>query len=40
MKGHKALGPDGFTITFFHICWSVVEKDVMDFFEHSSALCV
>ena len=22
---------DGLTIAFFHICWSVVEKDVMDF---------
>ena len=34
MEGDKAPGPDGFTIAFFHICWSVVEKDVMDFFAH------
>ena len=34
MEGDKALGLDGFTIAFFHICWSVVEKDVMDFFAH------
>ena len=34
MEGDKAPGSDGFTIAFFHICWSVVEKDVMDFFAH------
>ena len=34
MEGDKAPGPDGFTIAFFHKCWSVVEKDVMDFFEY------
>ena len=34
MEGDKAPGLDGFTIAFFHICWSVVEKDVMDFFTH------
>ena len=27
-------GPDGFTMTFFQKCWSVVEKDVMAFFDH------
>ena len=32
MEGDKAPSPDGFTIAFFHICWSVVENDVMDFF--------
>ena len=32
MEGDKAPGPDGFTMAFFHKCWSVVEKDVMDFF--------
>ena len=32
MEGDKAPGPDGFTMAFFHNCWSVVEKDVMDFF--------
>ena len=25
---------DGFTMAFFHKCWSVVEKDVMDFFDY------
>ena len=41
MEGDKALGPDGFTMAFFHKCWKVVEKDVMDFFcLLSSALCV
>ena len=33
MEGDKAPGPDGFTVAFFHKCWSVVEKDVMDFFD-------
>ena len=32
MEGDKAPGPDGFTMAFFHKCWSVVETDVMDFF--------
>ena len=32
MEGDKAPGSDGFTMAFFHHCWSVVEKDVMDFF--------
>ncbi|XP_075645160.1 uncharacterized protein LOC142616177 [Castanea sativa] len=40
MEGDKAPGPDGFTMAFFQKCWSVVERDVMDFFEdfysHSS----
>ena len=34
MEGDKSLGLDGFTMVFSHKCWSVVEKDVMDFFEH------
>ena len=34
MEGDKALGPDGFTMAFFQKCWSVVEKDVMDFFDY------
>ena len=34
MEGDKALGPDGFTMAFFHKCWRVVEKDVMDFFDY------
>ena len=32
MESDKAPSPDGFTMAFFHNCWSVVEKDVMDFF--------
>ena len=41
MEGDKAPGPDGFTMAFFHNCWSVVEKDIMDFFcLFSSALYV
>ena len=34
MEGDKGLGLDGFTMVFCHKCWSVVEKDFMDFFEH------
>ena len=34
MEGDKAPGPDGFTMTFFQKCLSVVEKDVMDVFEY------
>ena len=38
LKGDKALGPDGFTMAFYHHCWSVVEKDVLavfeEFFQH------
>ena len=34
MEGDKALGPDGFTMVFFQKCWSVVEIDVMAFFDH------
>lgn len=29
MSGDKAPGPDGFTMTFFQHCWSVVKEDVM-----------
>ena len=34
MEGDKAPGPDGFTMAFFKKCWSVVEIDVMAFFDH------
>ena len=34
MESDKAPGPDGFTMAFFHKCWSVVEKDVMNFFDY------
>ena len=34
MKGDKAPGLDGFTMTFFQKCWSVVEIDVMAFFDN------
>ena len=34
MEGDKALGPDGFAMAFFQKCWSVVEIDVMAFFDH------
>ena len=34
MEGDKAPGPDGFTMAFFHKCWSVVEMDVTNFFDY------
>ena len=34
MEGDKAPDPDGFTMGFFQKCWSVVEIDVMAFFDH------
>ena len=34
MEGDKAPGLDGFTMAFFQKCWSVVENDVMAFFDH------
>ena len=34
MEGDKAPGPDGFTMTFFHKCWRVVEVDVMAVFKY------
>ena len=34
MEGDKAPSPDDFTMAFFHKCWSVVEKDVMDFLDY------
>ena len=34
MEGDTTPSPDGFTMAFFQKCWSVVEKDVMAFFDH------
>ena len=34
MEGDKAPSPDDFTMAFFHKCWNVVEKDVMDFLDY------
>ena len=33
LAGDKAPGPDGFSMTFFHNCWRVVESDVLAVFE-------
>jgi hypothetical protein len=30
ISGEKASGPDGFTLAFFHHCWDVVKKEVLD----------
>ena len=38
LEGDKALGPNGFTMTFYYHCWRVVEKDVLtvldEFFQY------
>ena len=33
MDGDKALGLDGFTMTFFNHCWRIVESDILALFE-------
>ena len=33
LAGDKASGSDGFSMTFFHNCWRVVESDVLAVFE-------
>ena len=33
LQGDKASGPDDFTMAFFQKCWSVIEVDVMGFFD-------
>ena len=39
MEGDKALGPDGFSLAFYHHCWEVVDRDVLtafeEFYQHS-----
>ena len=39
VQGDKAPGPDGYTMAFFQKCWSVLEKDVMDFFGKVHTYC-
>ena len=39
MEGDKALGPDGFSMAFFHHCWRVVERDVLVVFEEFYQHC-
>lgn len=33
MKGDKALGPDGFTISFYQHCWDIIKADLLMVFE-------
>lgn len=39
---HKALGPSGYTVEFFHASWDTVDDQVIavvsDFFEHEMLL--
>ena len=39
LQGDKAPGPDGFTMAFFQKCWSVLEVDIMGFFEEVHTYC-
>uniref|UniRef100_A0A2N9GQ47 Reverse transcriptase domain-containing protein n=1 Tax=Fagus sylvatica TaxID=28930 RepID=A0A2N9GQ47_FAGSY len=39
LQGDKAPGPDGFTMAFFQKCWSVIEEDVMGFFNEVYQHC-
>jgi hypothetical protein len=40
MNGDKAPGPDGFPMSFYHACWSILRGDVLavfsEFYEHGS----
>lgn len=33
MKGGKAPGPNGFSISFFQKCWDIIKSDLMKVFE-------
>jgi len=35
MKEGTTPGPDGFTINFFHSCWDLLKRDVLDIVEES-----
>uniref|UniRef100_A0A2N9J2H5 Reverse transcriptase domain-containing protein n=1 Tax=Fagus sylvatica TaxID=28930 RepID=A0A2N9J2H5_FAGSY len=39
LQGDKAPSPDGFTMAFFQKCWSVIEDDVMGFFDEVHTHC-
>ena len=39
LQGDKAPGPDGFTMAFFYKCCSVIEEDIMGFFEEVHTYC-
>ena len=39
MEGDKALGPNGFSMAFFHLSWRVVERDVLAVFEEFYQHC-
>jgi hypothetical protein len=34
MDGNKALGPDGFSLAFFQVCWEVLKKGIMAVFSY------
>ena len=35
MKEDKALGLDGFTVNFFHVCWDMLKYEIWDMVEES-----
>ena len=39
LQGDKAPGSDGFTMAFFQKCWSVIETDVIGFFDEMYHHC-
>lgn len=39
LDGDKALGPDGFTITFYKACWEVIKEDLMLVFHDFHEKC-
>jgi hypothetical protein len=39
LQGDKSPGPDNFTMAFFQKCWSVLEHDLMEFFEEMCEHC-
>ena len=35
MMDETSLGPDGFTIDFFHHCWNLLKDEVLEIVEES-----
>ena len=33
LNGDKALGPNGFTMAFWHLCWDFIKSEVLSFFK-------
>jgi hypothetical protein len=35
----KAPGPDGFSLAFFQVCWSILKEDIMNIFNYFHDHC-